>query len=145
MITLLLSFHSRYIYCFIILFKYMFFFICCIRVIEIRCDRSSKVFTFDKGSVVPFYIVPCSQQGLPSTMYLLVYVRTLRFMPPGSCPVGVHDSIMVLVKFLTSANQKHRIWSCDESWFKGLRPVLEGFVVPMHEGACETGSQIPRA
>ena len=27
---------------------------------------------------------------------------------------------------------------------KGLRPVLEGFVVPMHEGACETGSQIPR-
>ena len=29
--------------------------------------------------------------------------------------------------------------------FKGLRPVLEGFVVTMHEGACETGSQIPRA
>ena len=29
--------------------------------------------------------------------------------------------------------------------FKGLRPVLEGFVVPMHEGACETGSHIPRA
>ena len=28
---------------------------------------------------------------------------------------------------------------------KGLRPVLEGFVVTMHEGACETGSQIPRA
>ena len=27
---------------------------------------------------------------------------------------------------------------------KGLRPVLEGFVVPMQEGACETGSQIPR-
>ena len=29
--------------------------------------------------------------------------------------------------------------------FKGLRPVLEGFVVPLHEGACKTGSQIPRA
>ena len=28
---------------------------------------------------------------------------------------------------------------------KGSRPVLEGFVVTMHEGACETGSQIPRA
>ena len=28
---------------------------------------------------------------------------------------------------------------------KGLRPVLEGFVVTMHEGACETGSQISRA
>ena len=27
-------------------------------------------------------------------------------------------------------------------WFKGLRPVLEGFVVPMHQGVCETGSQI---
>ena len=25
----------------------------------------------------------------------------------------------------------------------GLRPALEGFVVTMHEGACETGSQIP--
>ena len=31
------------------------------------------------------------------------------------------------------------------SKFKGLRPVLEGFVVTMHEGACETESQIPRA
>ena len=29
--------------------------------------------------------------------------------------------------------------------FKGLRPVLEGFVVPMHDVACESGSQIPRA
>ena len=29
-------------------------------------------------------------------------------------------------------------------WFKGLRPLLEGYVVAMHEGACETGSQIPR-
>ena len=27
---------------------------------------------------------------------------------------------------------------------KGLRPVLERFVVPMHEGVCETGSQSPR-
>ena len=33
------------------------------------------------------------------------------------------------------------IWSS----FKGLRPVLEGFVVTMREGACKTGSQIPRA
>ena len=32
-----------------------------------------------------------------------------------------------------------------QSMIKGLRPVLEGFVVTMHEGACETGSQIPRA
>ena len=29
--------------------------------------------------------------------------------------------------------------------FVGLRPALEGFVVTMHEGACETGSQIPTA
>ena len=35
--------------------------------------------------------------------------------------------------------------SIDITLLKGLRPVLEGFVVPMHEGACETGSQIPRA
>ena len=33
----------------------------------------------------------------------------------------------------------------DNRWIKGLRPVLEAFVVTMHEGACETGSQIPRA
>ena len=26
---------------------------------------------------------------------------------------------------------------------KGLRPILGGFVVTVHEGACETGSQIP--
>ena len=31
------------------------------------------------------------------------------------------------------------------SSFVGLRPALEGFVVTMHEGACETGSQIPTA
>ena len=37
------------------------------------------------------------------------------------------------------------IWLLTHVWIKGLRPVLEGFVVPMHEGACETGSQIPRA
>ena len=36
---------------------------------------------------------------------------------------------------------------CDKNVniFKGLRPVLEGFVDTMHEGPCETGSQIPRA
>ena len=33
----------------------------------------------------------------------------------------------------------------DLCLIKGLRPVLEGFVVTMHEGACKTGSQIPRA
>ena len=32
----------------------------------------------------------------------------------------------------------------DYDQIKGLRPVLEGFVVTMHEGACEPGSQIPR-
>ena len=32
-----------------------------------------------------------------------------------------------------------------ENIFKGLRQVLEGFVVTMHEGACETGSQIQSA
>ena len=29
--------------------------------------------------------------------------------------------------------------------FKGLKQVLEGFVVIMQEGACKTGSQIPRS
>ena len=31
-----------------------------------------------------------------------------------------------------------------ENMFKGLRLLLEGFVVIMHEGTCETGSRIPR-
>ena len=28
--------------------------------------------------------------------------------------------------------------------FKGLKPVLEGFVVSIHEGTCKIGSSIPR-
>ena len=45
--------------------------------------------------------------------------------------------------FLVNKNtiKLRKLWA----WCKGLRPVLEGFVVTMHEGACETGSQIPRA
>ena len=34
--------------------------------------------------------------------------------------------IMMLVKFLTLANQKHRIWSCDESGLCNPRPRLLG-------------------
>ena len=46
------------------------------------------------------------------------------------------------------------IWFSEYKWgsnsstqhlIVGLRPALEGFVVTMHEGACETGSQIPTA
>ena len=37
-------------------------------------------------------------------------------------------------------------WDCSQvPLFKGFRPVLEGGVVTMHEGVCETGSQISRA
>ena len=35
-------------------------------------------------------------------------------------------SIMMLVKFLTSANQKNRIWSCDKSRLCNPRPRLLG-------------------
>ena len=41
--------------------------------------------------------------------------------------------------------QQNAVYDDKTGLFKGLRPVLEGFVVTMHEGACETGSQIPRA
>ena len=37
------------------------------------------------------------------------------------------------------------IQSKYENIFKGLRSVLEGFVVTIQEGACKTVSQIPRA
>ena len=40
----------------------------------------------------------------------------------GSLGVGITNSIMMLVKFLTSANQKHRIWSFDESGLCNPRP-----------------------
>ena len=29
-----------------------------------------------------------------------------------------------------------------KDWFQGIRPFLEGFVVTLHEGACETGSRL---
>ena len=38
----------------------------------------------------------------------------------------ISNSIMMLVKFLTSANQKNRIWSCDESRLCNPRPRLLG-------------------
>ena len=52
----------------------------------------------------------------------------------GNCPVECESVVKVAMSGL-----------CVLPMFKGLRPVLEGFVVTMHEGACETGSQIPRA
>ena len=43
---------------------------------------------------------------------------------------------------IESANDACFNVPCCIPLFKGLRPVLERFVVTMHEGACETGSQI---
>ena len=58
--------------------------------------------------------------------------------------ITITTTIIIIQRF-------HRFWVCRDNlgiglmMFKGLRPVLEGFVVSMHEGVCETGSQIPRA
>ena len=65
-------------------------------------------------------------------------------------PVACVPKICVLV-WPDYNTQRYVFKTINSSHFKtqllikGLRPVLEGFVVPMHEGACETGSQIPRA
>ena len=50
-------------------------------------------------------------------------------------------------KALMDTHSEIKIAKTDSecAMFKGFRPVLEGFVVPMQEGARETGSQIPRA
>ena len=48
----------------------------------------------------------------------------------------------MLVPQITHQQQVHK--SMIKSMFNRLRPVLEGFVVTVHEGAYETGSQIPR-
>ena len=46
---------------------------------------------------------------------------------------------------LVLSKQQAITWTNEApSGFKGLRLVLEGFVVTMHEGVCETGSQISR-
>ena len=58
------------------------------------------------------------------------------------------DYIIIVAVNGQEAQLDIRAGKCDNMiWtrFKGLRPVLEGFVVTMHEGMCETGSQIPRA
>ena len=53
--------------------------------------------------------------------------------------------VLETISFLWNDVKMTRSFSLGHIQLKGLRPVLEGFVVPMHEGACETGSQIPRA
>ena len=71
-------------------------------------------------------------------------------------PINPHDQLFhvrcKLEFHLASLSEKWERWWINMAWranlkntIKGLRPVLEGFVVTMHEGACETGSQIPRA
>ena len=55
---------------------------------------------------------------------------------------GLIDSF----RYVYGLHNERGVNTCEAAYIvKGLRPVLEGFVVPMHEGACETGSQIPRA
>ena len=50
-------------------------------------------------------------------------VHTATSLPaPGDSYLFYHD----VLKFLTSANQKHRIWSCDESGLCNPRPCLLG-------------------
>ena len=57
------------------------------------------------------------------------------------CPAILQMLMYISHKMISVMFYSHEIFRI----VKGLRPVLEGFVVPMHEGACETGSQIPRA
>ena len=66
-------------------------------------------------------------------------------------PLSIGVVLTLSIFYLFLSLQNNVIENCVQQglvWYvllKGLRPVLEGFVVPMHEGACETGSQIPRA
>ena len=61
-------------------------------------------------------------------------------------PVLLFRNLSIILFIGAKYNTKvYNIHKIQDILFKGLRPVLEGFVVPMHEGGCETGSQIPRA
>ena len=54
------------------------------------------------------------------------HLRFLSFLASEDAQVSMADSIMMLVKFLTSANQKHWIWSGDKSGLCNPRPRLFG-------------------
>ena len=64
----------------------------------------------------------------------------------GIVPIGVKGHL----RFVLEYDVTHFLTTPDtfvtpRCLIVGLRPALEGFVVTMHEGACETGSQIPTA
>ena len=72
------------------------------------------------------------------------------YIPTITVPTKIADNTATLIDHIFTTNKIIQKNPDIESGviycgLKGLRPVLEGFVVPMHEGACETGSQIPRA
>ena len=77
-----------------------------------------------------------------SAGFVLVYWQ---FTQNTLCLHGMRGTIQILCLWTISLAHTCCSYYCSHLLFKGLRPVLEGFVVTMHEGACETGSQIPRA
>ena len=63
--------------------------------------------------------------SLPNSPVMIVRMCTLSYYHHQTGSMN-HYSIMMLVKFLTSATQKHWIWSCDESRLCNPRPRFLG-------------------
>ena len=82
----------------------------------------------------------CNSYAFPDTADFVIYTHYCISWESSAC--------LTLVTILSTPVWYRCAWKGIMAWLtlvKGLRPVLEGFVVTMHEGACETGSQIPRA
>ena len=82
----------------------------------------------------------CNSYAFPDTADFVIYTHY--------CISWESSAWLTLVTILSTPVWYRCAWKGIMAWLtlvKGLRPVLEGFVVTMHEGACETGSQIPRA
>ena len=93
----------------------------------------------------------CLQSAVCKAYNYNTTVKTcIRFTSP--CPEDFVDPVMEFVVFREKRAKQCYEWvpysagdPVGDRMIVGLRPALEGFVVTMHEGACETGSQIPTA
>ena len=87
----------------------------------------SNVHINDKSSLVK--IMACHRIGKKTTIWTSNDgTHRCIYLSPGLSVLIIY-SITMLLKFRTSANQKHRIWSCDESVLCNPRLRLLGEVI----------------
>ena len=92
----------------------------------------------------------CSACPITQLEYLILW-NTSHMVSMRKCEILPIKKAMGLVNFCAVSVEiwqfpylRYTFISCNYDGLKGLRPALEGVVVTMHEGACETRSQILR-